>query len=270
MLKILLFTGCLTRKNTLGLATSCCLFLLPINGLFTQSIPAGAELEQTILTQDSAFWAAYNACEVEKMMSFVAENVEFYHDKGGVTNSRTNLAKAMKEGLCRSGNNEISRRPVDGTIKVFPIAGVGAILSGQHTFHGVANPGDDGIAYFFHLWTYAAGNWKMTRVFSYDHAPLPANEDVPSVTLSAAALEKFEGTYVAPQTGTVTIKATAEGLSLLNGNKKLSILAKSATVFFNKQLPLEFKFTLDDNGAATKFAVFEKGVKVEEALRKQE
>lgn len=121
---------------------------------------------------DSVFWDAYNTCDLEKMMSFIGENVEFYHDKGGVLNSRESLENAMHEGLCRSGVNEIERQPVPGTIKVFPIAEIGAILRGQHTFHGVKDDGDNGIAYFFHYWKYTEGDWKMTRVFSYDHQPL--------------------------------------------------------------------------------------------------
>lgn len=216
---------------------------------------------------DRVFWKAYNECDVEKMMSFVGSDVEFYHDKGGVTNTRDKLAEAMKSGLCRSGNNEVERRPVEETIKVFPIAGVGAILSGQHTFQGVKNPGDDGIAYFFHLWKFSEGTWKMTRVFSYDHAPLPANKDVVSIHLSSEQLDKFAGNYEAPNTGKVTIKNTAEGLSLFNGNESMPLKAKSATVFFSVQLPLEFKFSLDDKGNVIKFAVYEKGVMVEEAVR---
>lgn len=141
-----------------------------------QALPTGKELETTILRMDSIFWTAYNACDVDVMMSFVADQIEFYHDKGGVLNSRADLSKAMKAGLCSSGANEIERRPVAGTIKVFPIAGVGAILRGQHTFHGKKSSEDDGIAYFFHFWKFTEGDWKMTRIFSYDHAPILVNK----------------------------------------------------------------------------------------------
>lgn len=259
-----------SRRFAGGLFT---LFLIALtwlsatNELLAQGMPSGEELEKTILELDQVFWKAYNDCDVEKMMSFVDTNVEFYHDKGGITNTRANLAEAMNSGLCRSGVNEIERQPVAETIKVFPIAGVGAILSGQHTFKGVKEPGDDGIAYFFHLWKFSAGSWKMTRVFSYDHAPLPANEGVASVDLSSAELAKFAGDYEAPNTGKITIKATAEGLSLFNGNESMPLKAKSKTVFFNVQLPLEFKFLLDDEGEVVKFAVYEKGVEVEQAVR---
>ncbi len=261
------FSGSRSRRVAFFLLLSCYFFLSASTCLSAQSLPSGAALEKVILQHDSIFWAAYNACDVGKMMSFVADDVEFYHDKGGQTNGRNGLAKTLQGGLCSSGDNTVERRPVAGTIGVFPVAGVGAILRGQHTFHSVQEPGSGDIALFFHFWKFMAGEWKMTRIFSYDHVPLPANEGIKSIELTATQLEKFAGTYEAPQTGTVRIQANEQGLSLFNGNETLPLFAKSSTVFFNKQLPLEFKFTLDKKGEVTKFSVFEKGVKVEEATR---
>ncbi len=256
------------RSSRIFLVVSLIFFSCSAGQLSGQvALPSGKALQTKILAMDSVFWKAYNDCDVEKMMSFIADEVEFYHDKGGQTNGRAALAKSLQAGLCRTGDNEIERRPVAGTIKVFPLAGTGAILSGQHTFHGKASGSDDGIAYFFHLWKFTAGEWKMTRVFSYDHAPLFTNEGEMALSLPAAALEKFVGTYEAPLTGTVKVRVTATGLSLVNGNKSMLLLPKTATVFFNRELPLEFVFEVDENGRATKFSVYEKGQKVEEAIR---
>lgn len=133
-------------------------------------------MEEIILHQDSLFWAAYNACDLDAMLSFVDKDVEFYHDKGGRMDGADNLREAMKRGLCAEGHNSTERRPVAETIKVFPLAGVGAILRGQHTFHGVGRPNDNDIAQFFHLWELKPNGWRMTRVFSYDHIPFHANE----------------------------------------------------------------------------------------------
>jgi hypothetical protein len=157
-------------KTSFAIALAiCCSFS---NNVSAQDIPSGQELETIILSMDSIFWEAYNSCDLDKMMSYVDEDVEFYHDKGGVLNSRASLLEAMEKGLCSTGTNEIERRPVAETIKVFPIAGVGAILRGQHTFHGIKYPDDQGIAYFFHLWKLGDDGWRMTRIFSYDHGPL--------------------------------------------------------------------------------------------------
>jgi hypothetical protein len=141
-----------------------------------QSIPSGAALETVILHHDSLFWAAYNACDLDAMMSFVDKDVEFYHDKGGRLDGAANLKEAMKRGLCTGDQNRTERRPVAETIKVFPLAGVGAILRGQHTFHSTVSADDQDIAYFFHLWVLKPEGWITTRIFSYDHVPYPANE----------------------------------------------------------------------------------------------
>lgn len=245
------------------------LLLLFTTASHAQELPSGKALERIILQKDSVFWSAYNNCKLDLMMSFVAKEVEFYHDKGGLLKTRAGLRGAMANGLCRSGNNEIERRPVAGTIKVFPIASVGAILRGQHTFHGIANPGDDGIAYFFHLWEFKDGVWQMTRVFSYDHAPLPANAEVATVTLTPEQLDKFRGTYVAPQTGKVAISVQGSGLALKTDDGTMDLLPKSDTRFFNRALPLEFEFVTNAAGKVVKFEVYENGKKVEEALRQE-
>ncbi|MEM9930956.1 MAG: DUF4440 domain-containing protein, partial [Bacteroidota bacterium] len=249
------------------LLTTWVAFLMLSTTVVAQSMPTGAALERTVLSLDSTFWEAYNNCEVDRMMSFVDDELEFYHDKGGQTNTRVKLANLMRSGLCKSGENEIFREAVAGSVEVFPMAGIGAILRGQHTFKGIKHPGDNGIAYFFHLWKFTNGQWKMTRIFSYDHQPLPANADVPVMELSPAALRKFAGTYKAPHTGMVKVEATSTGLSLFNGNEALPLLPKTETRFFNKQLPLEFEFVLDATGAVVKFVVYEHGKQVEEAVR---
>ena len=49
-----------------------------------EKINSQAELEKAIATLDAALFDAYNRCDLEKFASFIAENVEFYHDQGGV------------------------------------------------------------------------------------------------------------------------------------------------------------------------------------------
>lgn len=245
-------------------------FCILLNNTFVygqeNSMPSGAALEKVILEKDSIFWEAYNNCDVETMMSFIADGVEFYHDIGGLTEGKDNLNDLMKTGLCRSGKNEIERQAAEGSIQVFPLAGVGAIIKGQHNFLGVARPGENGTAYFFHLWEKRAEGWKMTRVFSYDHQPLPANEDLATVKLTPAQLERLTGVFSAPQTGTVVIEATDTGLHLIRGERVMQLEPKSSTTFFDRMLPLEFVFTLDENQERVlKFSVYQSGDLVEEA-----
>lgn len=56
-----------------------------------------AELEKAITALDMGLFDAYKRCDIEKFASFFVENVEFYHDQGGVTLGRTNLTESVKK-----------------------------------------------------------------------------------------------------------------------------------------------------------------------------
>jgi hypothetical protein len=102
---------------------------------------------------------AYNRCDLEKFASFFVDNVEFYHDQGGVTLGRTALTESVKKNIC----GRVSRELVRGTLQVYYMKGYGAVEMGVHRFH---HPGE---GKFIHLWQYKEGAWKITRVISYDH-----------------------------------------------------------------------------------------------------
>jgi uncharacterized protein (TIGR02246 family) len=132
-----------------------------------ESIQSQADLDKAITTLDAALFDAYNRCDLEKFASFFAENVEFYHDQGGVTLGRTALTESVKKNIC----GRVSRELVPGTLQVFYMKGYGAVEMGVHRFH---HPGHEdtepvGEGKFIHLWQYKDGAWKITRVISYDH-----------------------------------------------------------------------------------------------------
>jgi hypothetical protein len=132
-----------------------------------ENIKSQAELETTITTLDNALFAAYNQCDLEKFASFIAEDVEFYHDKGGVTLGREALTDAIKKNIC----GKVTRTLVPGTLQVYPLKGYGAVEIGVHRFHHPGHDDTEGVgeAQFIHLWQYKNGAWKITRVISYDH-----------------------------------------------------------------------------------------------------
>jgi Domain of unknown function (DUF4440) len=78
-----------------------------------QTVPAldkinsQAELESAIRTLDTALFAAFNQCDLEKSASFIAEDMEFYHDKGGVTLGREVLTDALKKNICGKVTREL-------------------------------------------------------------------------------------------------------------------------------------------------------------------
>jgi len=129
------------------------------------------DLYRTIAAMDAAVFDAYNKCELEKFGSFFTEELEFYHDNGGLTNrTRKSLVEALKNNIC----HKVRRELVASSLEVYPLHGYGAVEIGVHRFY---HPGRDdvetpGEAKFIHLWQNINGEWKITRLISFDHRPL--------------------------------------------------------------------------------------------------
>lgn len=124
------------------------------------------ELDSAIKTLDAQLFDAYNTCNLEKFSLFIADDVEFYHDQGGVTLGNKALTESLKQNICGKTHREL----VPETLKIYYMKGYGAVEMGTHRF---THPGREhdtvGEAQFVHLWRYKDGAWKITRVISYDH-----------------------------------------------------------------------------------------------------
>jgi len=135
------------------------------------------EITNTVLKLDSTFWTAYNTCNITVMANFFTTDVEFYHDKGGITKGIDALMNVSKKNLCNNPDFRLRREALKQTLHVFPLYSAGniygAILSGEHIFYivekGKEHP--DGHANFTHLWLLKDGLWKMSRILSFDHRP---------------------------------------------------------------------------------------------------
>jgi hypothetical protein len=77
---------------------------------------------------DSALSEAFNAHYLNALMSRFTEDLEFYHDAGGVQ-SYTQVRDGF--GGVFSKNDGIRRGVVPGTLEVYPIRGYGAIEVGR-------------------------------------------------------------------------------------------------------------------------------------------
>ncbi|WP_353777829.1 nuclear transport factor 2 family protein [Winogradskyella sp. 3972H.M.0a.05] len=137
-----------------------------------------SELFRTLKSKDSLlFDVAFNTCNTQVLESLIAEDLEFYHDQGGITNSKSKFMDVMKNGICNPDNPTTSRRElVAGSLEVFPLYEngklYGALQNGSHRFFEKLgdNPETKGsIAKFSHLWIKENGNWLVKRVISYDH-----------------------------------------------------------------------------------------------------
>lgn len=152
--------------------------VLALGGALTAGAAGPDEALAAVAGRERAFWRAYNDCAVADMPALIAPDVEFYHDRGGVTLGRDALVESVRKNLCSNPDFRIRREEVPGTVRVFPLAKegavYGAIASGEHTFDIVEKgkpPARDGRARFTTLWLLADGAWRMSRVLSYDHGP---------------------------------------------------------------------------------------------------
>lgn len=126
--------------------------------------PDSQALHDSIVQLDSLFFAAYNNCDLQTMASLIAEDIEFYHDQGGLMTSKDSIMLATENNIC----GKVTRVLVAGSMEVYPIAGYGAVQIGEHYFINNREPKPDhpSIGKFVHTWKKENNNWKITRVIS--------------------------------------------------------------------------------------------------------
>jgi ketosteroid isomerase-like protein len=128
---------------------------------------AMANLTEEITGMDTKMFDAFNSHDVDGLMSLFTEDLEFYHDKGGLT-----TAQQTSEGFTKMFGNtpDIKRTLVPGTLQIYPIKDYGAIELGTHRFCHKENGKDDcGNFPFVMIWKKVGDSWKVSRVISYGH-----------------------------------------------------------------------------------------------------
>jgi hypothetical protein len=129
-----------------------------------------AQLTATVTALDNALFSAFNGCDLRALGDFVSDDLEFYHDKDGLSRGRAVFLAAIKNNIC----GKVRRELVPGSLEVYPINHYGAMEMGAHMFCDPrqvqrCDPAKSGIARFVMLWQNEAGSWKLTRVISFDH-----------------------------------------------------------------------------------------------------
>ena len=244
-------------------------------GIISAQVEVNSELYKTLKTNDSLlFDVGFNTCNLSAFENLLADDLEFYHDKGGITESKKAFVESFKNGICNSPNFKSRRELVAGSLEVYPLfdKGVlyGALQKGVHRFFESANGQAEtqgSTAKFTHLWLKEESQWTIKRVLSYDHQMISLKNNSEVITVSKTILSNYTGTYQAQQTGTVHISLSDTGLIMKANKMLLNIYPKTETTFFSKEAPLNFEFVLDSTGRVTKLIVFENGKKVEEAVK---
>ena len=132
------------------------------------AIPAdAARLRELVGELDRKMFEAYNAHDVDGLMAWFTEDLEFYHDTGGLLDFAQ-----VKAGFTSvfANNKDIRRDLVDGSLEVYPIKDYGAIEIGAHRFcHTENGKVDCGTFQFMQIWRLKDGVWKVSREVSYGH-----------------------------------------------------------------------------------------------------
>mgnify|MGYP001086782113 CR=1 FL=1 len=75
------------------------------------------ELYTAILALDSAYFMAYNTCDMETQAKLLADDIEFYNDMGGLSTSKEEILKGISQNIC----GKVTRTIVEGSLEVSPI-----------------------------------------------------------------------------------------------------------------------------------------------------
>ena len=184
------------------------------------------------------------------MTKLFTPDVEFYHDKGGITLGRDALLASIRDTIATPGR-KLRREEVPGTVNVFLLrkdgAVYGAVESGEHLFY-LTETGKpeylDGRARFVTLWLKHADTFVMARELSFDHQP--AIPERTAISLSDTELNQCAGEYNAEHTGPITVRRHDGHLLAIAGKNSYELLPDNKTTFSCKAeiSPLNFNSTV--------------------------
>ncbi|BDQ12899.1 nuclear transport factor 2 family protein [Sediminibacterium sp. TEGAF015] len=124
-------------------------------------------LYKKVFTLDSALFAAYNSKNLAVMKTFFTKDLEWYQDNGGLIGFDQVF---MNFQSIFNRDYTLTRSLIKETLEVHPIEGYGAIEVGSHQFKHIENGKlETGTFKFLMIWKNENGNWKISRVISYDH-----------------------------------------------------------------------------------------------------
>jgi hypothetical protein len=142
------------------------------------TLPDAATLRTEIAARDAElFDVLFNHCDPDRMRGLVTADIEFYHDRDGLTRGADAFVADYRRFCTERQAPDAwrSRRAlVPESLIVDPVPGVGAIEAGEHLFYERRGEGPErlaGRARFAQLWVRAPDGWRLSRVLSYSHGP---------------------------------------------------------------------------------------------------
>jgi len=124
--------------------------------------PASEKLYSTIARLDSIYFGAYNTGKAEVVDSLTSADLEFYHDRGGLTTSKSDYLESLKKNIY----GKVTRRLTPGSLEAYEIPGYGVIEFGYHSFTNKQEASESHPSKFVAIWQLKDKKWKITRVVS--------------------------------------------------------------------------------------------------------
>ena len=222
------------------------LFFLFVISSCQAQIDKNSDLFTTLKTKDSLlFEVGFNQCHLNELDKLVFDDLEFYHDKDGVTKSKKQFINSIKENLCFSGKNIIKRILDKTSLEVFPLYQedklYGALQTGIHNFGQTK-------ARFSHLWLIEDNEWKLSAVISYDHHKVKITAKNEFIKLSNSDLKQYVGVYEFSQDFILTVQIKGNQLYGASQGDEVAINCYATHKFIDGEQTHDLEFIVDKKG----------------------
>lgn len=146
-------------------------------GSMEAQVKKDSELYLQLQEKDSLlFKEGFDKCRISEFEDFISEDLEFYHDQGGLTSNKEDFLNNVRNNICSNPDMKPIRKLREGSLEVFPLYDngklYGAIQKGTHDFY-IKEPSKElyltSSAKFNHVWVLENEKWMLKRVLSYDH-----------------------------------------------------------------------------------------------------
>lgn len=242
------------------------LFLLFAISSCNAQVNEKSDLFNTLKAKDSLlFETGFNACNLKVMENMITDDIEFYHDKDGITKSKTKFINSIKKHLCSTSKNIINRVLDKTSLEVFPLYQddklYGAIQNGTHNFKQTK-------ANFSHIWLIINGEWKLSRVMSYNHHEEKQALKTNFKNLSVNELKLYVGLYeFSPE---FILKVRIKDGQLFGGSQGQDVAIKcyDKHKFVDDEQVHDLEFILDEKGIVTNLYMKGSGMEMKASKKK--
>lgn len=140
--------------------------------LHAQTTTSTASLTERVRAFDTAFFNAFNTCDLPTLERMVSPDLEFFHDLAGASRSRATFVASVKNNVC----GKFTRELVKPSFESWTLGQEGAIYSGTHQFCHAGKTGCQGEGRFLHVLEERNGQLVLLRVVSYDHREVKSSK----------------------------------------------------------------------------------------------